>query len=117
QQPQVDHGTAVRHLPPDEEHERDRAGKAERGDGRGRKPVVLLPAIEDDLQTTQADGHERQSLPVDASTRFWRFFARCPDQRTDQQHERRTDRHVDQKYTAPVEVVSYPASECWPYRG
>jgi hypothetical protein len=112
QQSQIDHRTAVRHLPPDEEHEANRRGKAEGSDDRGRKPVVLLPAIEDDLQAAQGDSHEAESEPVDSSSGLRRVFAWCLDERSDQKHERSADRHIDQKYPTQVEVVRDPATEC-----
>ena len=61
---QIHHGFRMPQLPPDEQRKSGSGDQHQRGDERGTEPVILLTAIEHDLQAAEAQADEPEADPV-----------------------------------------------------
>ena len=80
--------------------------------GRG-EPVVVLAAVQHELQRAEAEGDQRQAdiVHVDQPGAVGAHPGRVLDKLRDGEEGEDADRHVDQEYPAPGPGVGQPAAQ------
>jgi len=116
---EIDHrvlGDGQPHRRPDQP---DRGEKAEGADHRVGEPVIVLAAIEHDLETADAERDQRDADIIDAAAApaLGLHPGRILDQRADRQKGDDADRHVDQEHPAPGVIIGDPAAQSRPDDG
>src|SRR5882757_6678358 len=107
---EIDDGVFVSPLPNDHEDQGRRANQRKRDNKIRLEPVVALPLVENNLQSTQPQGHKSEPNIVDVS--FTELAAleirRVLNQSGRKKYRYNPDGNVDKENPAPGEVVGNP---------
>ena len=112
---QIEDGLARRQLADDEAEHSDHGHHREGHDQGGVEPVLVLAAVEDELETTEPHHHEHEPERVDAPRLL--EIGRVEEEGADHDEAEEADGQVDVEDPAPGPVVRDPPAQRRPEDG